>query len=112
MNLEQIKEKLKTSEYDFLRNDERIKDKLMVLTLGGSHAYGMDTENSDLDVRGVALNTKEEILLGTDFYDLLNDYEKRFEYAKKNTALPDVPDTKKINEFKIYINEQQVKGMI
>ena len=67
MILEQIKEKIKTSEYDFLRNDERIKDKIMILTLGGSHAYGMEKEDSDLDVRGIALNSKKEILLGTDF---------------------------------------------
>ena len=27
----------------------------------------------------------------SEFYDLLNEYEKRFDYAKKNTTLPDVP---------------------
>lgn len=48
----------------------------------------------------------------TDFYDLLNEYEKRFEYAKNNTSLPDVPNYKKINEFKIYVNERIVKGEI
>lgn len=48
----------------------------------------------------------------TDFYDLLNEYEKRFEYAKNNTSLPDVPDYKKINEFKMYVNERVVKGEV
>ena len=47
-----------------------------------------------------------------EFYDLLNEYEKRFEYAKKNTSLPDKPDYKKINEFKMYVNERIVKGDI
>ena len=47
-----------------------------------------------------------------EFYDLLNEYEKRFEYAKKNTSLPDKPDYKRINEFKMYVNERIVKGDI
>lgn len=48
----------------------------------------------------------------SEFYDLLNEYEKRFDYAKENTSLPDVPDYKKINEFKMYVNERIVKGDI
>lgn len=48
----------------------------------------------------------------SEFYDLLNEYEKRFEYAKANTSLPDKPDYKKINEFKMYVNERIVKGDI
>ena len=46
------------------------------------------------------------------FYDLLNEYEKKLEDAKKNTSLPDLPDYKRINEFKMYINEKIVKGEI
>jgi hypothetical protein len=46
------------------------------------------------------------------FYDLLNDYEKRFEYAKQNTSLPDVPDYKRINEFKMDVNERIVRGNV
>ena len=48
----------------------------------------------------------------SDFFDILNEYEKRFEYAKKNTSLPDVPDYDKINEFRICVNEQIVKGCV
>lgn len=47
-----------------------------------------------------------------EFYDLLNEYEKRFDYAKNNTSLPDVPDHKRINEFKMYVNERIVKGEV
>ncbi len=67
MEIEQIKEKLKTYEYDFLRQDKSLGSNMILLTLGGSHAYGMDQAGSDLDVRGIALNSKEEVLLGTDF---------------------------------------------
>ena len=34
------------------------------------------------------------------------------QYAKENTSLPDKPDYKKINEFKMYVNERIVKGDI
>ena len=67
MNLKQIKETIKKQEYDFLKENEYLGNNIILLTLGGSHAYGMDKEDSDLDVRGVALNSKEEILLGKDF---------------------------------------------
>lgn len=62
MNLNQIKEKLASSEYDFLRNHPDLGNNIILLTLGGSHAYGLETESSDLDVRGIYLNSKEEIL--------------------------------------------------
>ncbi len=48
----------------------------------------------------------------SEFYDLLNEYEKRFEYAKANTSLPEVPNYKRINEFKMYVNEKIVRGKI
>jgi hypothetical protein len=46
------------------------------------------------------------------FYDILNDYEKRLDYAAQNTSLPDVPNHKEINEFKMYVNERIVRGNI
>lgn len=72
MTIEQIKDKLKTAEYDFLRMNKNLGDNIILLTLGGSHAYGMDKEGSDLDVRGIALNSKEEVLLGIDFEQVVD----------------------------------------
>lgn len=72
MNIEQIKEILKTDEYAFLREDQNLGANIILLTLGGSHAYGMDQEGSDLDVRGIALNSKKDVLLGTDFEQAVN----------------------------------------
>lgn len=72
MNIDEIKRALQGIEYDFLRVDKNLGRNIILLTLGGSHAYGMDKEGSDLDVRGVALNQKEEILLGTDFEQVVN----------------------------------------
>lgn len=42
-------------------------ENIILLTLGGSHAYGMDKEKSDVDIREIVLNTKPDILLGNDF---------------------------------------------
>ncbi len=72
MELEQIKEKLKSKEYDFLRKEKHLGTHIILLTLGGSYAYGMEKENSDLDIRGIALNQKNEILLGTDFEQVVD----------------------------------------
>ena len=72
MKLEEIKSRLQTKEYEFLKENEHLGNNVMLLTLGGSHAYGMENENSDLDVRGIAFNTKEEILLGNDFEQVVD----------------------------------------
>lgn len=74
MNIDQIKEKLKTTEYDFLRNNEHLGKNIILLGLGGSYAYGTEKQDgsSDLDCRGIALNSKEEILLGRDFEQVDN----------------------------------------
>lgn len=72
MTIEHIKNKLKSKEYGFLRTDKNLGNNIIILTLGGSHAYGMDREGSDLDVRGIALNGKSDILLGTDFEQVVD----------------------------------------
>ena len=40
----------------------------------------------------------------------IDDYEKRLDYAKLNTSLPDNPDYNKINEFVMDVNERVVRG--
>lgn len=67
MTVDKIKELLKTTEYDFLRNNENLGNKIILLTLGGSYAYGTDHEGSDVDIRGCAVNDKTQILTGEDF---------------------------------------------
>ena len=49
---------LKKKEYDFLRTNEHLGSNIILLGLGGSYAYGTNVAGSDLDIRGVALNTK------------------------------------------------------
>lgn len=81
MNLEQIKETLKSAEYDFLRTDKNLGNNIILLTLGGSHAYGTDTENSDLDIRGCALNSKMQILTNENFEQFVNEATDTTIYA-------------------------------
>ena len=44
MDIFQIKEKLKSDNYAFLKEDKNLGSNIILLTLGGSHAYGMDKE--------------------------------------------------------------------
>lgn len=73
MNLEQIKTKLSSEEYDFIRKDKSLGNNVIILTLGGSHAYGTNSENSDLDIRGCALNSKMQILTNQSFEQFINE---------------------------------------
>ena len=65
--MDQIKQALKEPSYNFLHNNPHLGENVILLAVGGSHAYGMDTPTSDIDIRGIALNTKEEILLGENW---------------------------------------------
>lgn len=73
MTVQKIKEMLNTNEYDFLRTNEHLGSNIILLGLGGSHAYGTNTATSDVDVRGVATNSKREILLNRDFEQVTNN---------------------------------------
>lgn len=73
MTLEQIKTKLASEKYDFLRNNQRLGDNIILLTVGGSHAYGTNNENSDLDIRGCALNSKRQILTNENFEQFVHE---------------------------------------
>jgi hypothetical protein len=48
MDINTIKEKVSSIEYDFLRTDKNLGSNIILLTLGGSHAYGTDIETSDI----------------------------------------------------------------
>lgn len=62
MKIKDIVNKLNSTEYEFLRKEKCLGNNIILLTTGGSHAYGTDVETSDLDIRGITLNSKEEIL--------------------------------------------------
>ena len=68
MTREELQRIIDSKPYDFLRTNPNLGKQVMFLTIGGSHAYGTNVEGSDVDIRGVALNTEHE-LLGMDTFD-------------------------------------------
>lgn len=62
MTIEQIKQLVQTPDYDFLRTDPHLGNRIMFLTLGGSHAYGTNVPTSDVDIRGCTMNSASEIV--------------------------------------------------
>lgn len=72
MNIEEIREKLDSKEYDFIRNNSYLGSNIILLGLGGSYAYGTNNEMSDIDIRGIATNTKRNILTHKDFEQVVD----------------------------------------
>lgn len=68
-----IKKMLTGQDYDFLRTNEHLGTNIILLTLGGSYAYGTNVEGSDVDIRGCATNSKEEILTNKNFEQFVNE---------------------------------------
>lgn len=58
-------------EYQNLLKHENLGENICLLTVGGSHAYGLANENSDIDIRGIAVRTAEDIL-GMHHFDGFN----------------------------------------
>lgn len=58
---------MQSKTYDFLRTNPHLRDRIMLLGLGGSHAYGTSNENSDIDFRGVTLPLPSDLLGLTEF---------------------------------------------
>lgn len=72
MSVEDIGTILKSQKYDFLRKNENLGSNIILLGFGGSHAYGTNNENSDVDIRGIATRTKRDILTGEDFKQVVD----------------------------------------
>jgi hypothetical protein len=61
------RELISSDAYSFLRDDRKIAGGIDSLFLGGSHAYGLAREGSDVDIRGFAARSAEDILLSRDW---------------------------------------------
>lgn len=72
MTIEQIREMVKGSEYEFLRTNPHLNGKIIFLTLGGSYSYGTNVDTSDVDIRGCALNSPTDLLGLTNFEQVVN----------------------------------------
>lgn len=63
---------IKRPEYDFLKNHPRLGKNIILLGLSGSYSYGTNNENSDIDIRGITLNLKSD-LIGMTSYEQYTD---------------------------------------
>ena len=59
-------------QYGFLKTDPHLGKHIILLGLAGSYSYGTNNESSDIDVRGVTLNRKSD-LIGMTSYDQYTD---------------------------------------
>lgn len=200
MDLQTIKNMVSSEEYNFLRNNDHLGNRIILIGLGGSHAYDAiklyidksDREDMDSEIymdvhltryplrdyksmwsemhnvvkdyakvgkrnknaiehnklgkhmmhlirlymmcldilerkEIVTFREKEHELLMSirngeyldgnrqpipEFFEMVDDYEKKMKYAKENTDLPENPDYKAIQEFVMDVNERVVRGLI
>lgn len=68
-----IQEVLNRSEYNFIQTNEHLGKMMIFITFGGSYAYGTNTPNSDIDIRGCAFNSKRDLLGRTNFEQVIDN---------------------------------------
>ena len=49
-------------EYDFIKTNEHLGKHVILLGFAGSYSYGTNVEGSDIDIRGVALKSKSDLI--------------------------------------------------
>ena len=54
--------------------------------------------------------TLRDLIRQLEFYEMLDELNKRFDYDKENTSLPDKVDMEKIYEFVAHVNGMIVAG--
>ena len=73
MKREELVKEIKKEKYIFLKENKHLGSNIILLTLGGSRAYGTNNESSDWDWRGCALNSRMQILTNENFEQFTNE---------------------------------------
>ena len=84
---------------------------LDILEKGEINTYREKEHDLLMDIR-FGRYQKEDGTFHDSFYEMLAEYEKRLEYATKNTDLPDEPDLKQVQELVMAVNERVVLDKI
>ena len=69
--LERLGKPIQAEDYAFLDKTPELHTPVLI-GLGGSHAYGTNIPTSDMDIRGVAMHSAEDILLHRGFEQVIN----------------------------------------
>lgn len=80
MNFQEL---LNGIDYDFLRNNPMLKDRILFLTVSGSYAYGTNVLESDIDIRGVFLERFTDTLGLTEFEQYVDEKTDTVIYSLK-----------------------------
>lgn len=68
-----FKEILLSERYDFMRTDARLGRRVVLMGVGGSYAYGTNNEDSDIDFRGITLQSPSDLIGLTDFEQFVDE---------------------------------------
>ena len=72
---------LQKNEYSFIKTDEHLGKHVILLGLAGSYSYGTNIDGSDIDIRGIALNQKSDLIGLTQFEQYVDDKTDTVIYA-------------------------------
>ncbi len=78
MNIEGL---LRQKEYDFIDKDEHLGKHVILLGLAGSYSYGTNVDTSDIDVRGITLNRKSDLIGLTSYEQYVDNNTDTVIYA-------------------------------
>ena len=71
--IEKVTALLESPQYAFLKENEYLGDRIIFLTLGGSHAYGTNIETSDVDIRGVCHQRPQDLIGLSQFEQVVDN---------------------------------------
>ncbi|MCM1553519.1 MAG: nucleotidyltransferase domain-containing protein [Butyrivibrio sp.] len=68
-------------EYNFIKTDPHLGRHVILLGLAGSYSYGTDIDTSDIDIRGITLNCKSDLIGLTQYEQYVDDATDTVIYA-------------------------------